>query len=141
VVKALYMEQKFFNNMMEKVVEDLRKDVIPGSKVSIAAVSFLLYAFKTSWTSTNEPVFNLSGGNMDEIYESIVRTAGAANPSYVNTTCDGVNENCFSHVIASEAIQSFSKNYILQSKQNQKIKVQIEKLEKNLPTKSNSIAK
>ena len=41
------MNQKFFNNMTEKVVDDLRKVVIPGSKISIAAASFSLYAFET----------------------------------------------------------------------------------------------
>ena len=41
------MEQKFFNNMSEKVVDDLRKVVIPGSRLSIAAASFSLYAFET----------------------------------------------------------------------------------------------
>lgn len=33
--------------MTEKVVDDLRKVVIPGSKLSIAAASFSLYAFET----------------------------------------------------------------------------------------------
>ncbi|MBR2094307.1 MAG: DEAD/DEAH box helicase family protein [Fibrobacter sp.] len=41
------MEQKFFNNMSEKVVDDLRKTVVPGSRLSIAAASFSLYAFET----------------------------------------------------------------------------------------------
>lgn len=78
-----------------------------------------LESFETPWMPTDEPVFNLAGSNMDEIYESIVRTAGAVNPS---------------HIIASEAKQSKTslKDYILQSKQNQKIKAQIEKLEKKL---------
>ena len=78
-----------------------------------------LESFETPWMPTDEPVFNLTGSNMDEIYESIVRTAGAVNPS---------------HIIASEATQSKPtlKDYILQTKQNQKIKAQIEKLEKKL---------
>lgn len=56
------------------------------------------------------------GSNIDEIYESIVRSAAPDN------------------VIASEAKQSKTslKDYIIQSKQNQKIKAQIEKLEKKL---------
>lgn len=41
------MEQQFFNNMSEKVVDDLRKTVVAGSKLSIAAASFSLYAFET----------------------------------------------------------------------------------------------
>lgn len=78
-----------------------------------------LESFETPWKPIAEPAFNLSGSNMDEIYESIIRTAGAVNPS---------------HVIASEAKQSklTLKDYIIQSKQNQKIKAQIEKLEKKL---------
>ena len=75
-----------------------------------------LESFETSWRPANEPVFNLFGSNMDEIYESIVRSAAPDN------------------VIASEAKQSRPslKDYILQTKQNQKIKAQIEKLEKKL---------
>ena len=90
-----------------------------------------LESFETPWKPADEPVFNLSGSNMDEIYESIVRTAGAPN---ANVTCDEVNQNGSSHVIASEAKQSKTslKDYILQTKQNQKIKAQIEKLEKKL---------
>ena len=75
-----------------------------------------LESFETPWKPIAEPAFNLSGSNMDEIYESIVRSAA---PDYV---------------IASEAKQSKTslKDYILQSKQNAKIKAQIEKLEKKL---------
>ena len=62
-------------------MDDLRKVVIPGSKLSIAAASFSLYAFETSRISANKSIFNLFGSNMDKIYESIVRTAGAANAS------------------------------------------------------------
>lgn len=82
-----------------------------------------LDAFETPWKPIAEPAFNLSGSNMDEIYEFIVRNAGAVN----------ANTNPF-HVVASEAKQSNAslKDYIIQSKQNQKIKVQIEKLEKKL---------
>ena len=75
-----------------------------------------LESFETPWTPADEPIFNLSGSNMDEIYESIVRSAA---PDYV---------------IASEAKQSKTslKDYIIQSKQNAKIQAQIEKLEKKL---------
>ena len=78
-----------------------------------------LEAFETPWMPADEPRFNLSGSNMDEIYESIVRSACAATPF---------------HVIASEAKQSKAslKDYIIQSKQNAKIQAQIEKLEKKL---------
>lgn len=85
-----------------------------------------LESFETSWKPIAEPVFNLFGSNMDEIYESIVRNAGAAS---VIATSDAP-----SHVIASVAKQSKPslKDYIIQSKQNSKIKAQIEKLEKKL---------
>ena len=75
-----------------------------------------LEAFETPWKPADEPIFNLSGSNMDEIYESVVRSAAPDN------------------VIASEAKQSKPslKDYILQTKQNAKIQAQIEKLEKKL---------
>lgn len=75
-----------------------------------------LEAFETPWKPIAEPAFNLSGSNMDEIYESIVRGAAPDN------------------VIASEAKQfkPSLKDCIVQSKQNAKIQAQIEKLEKKL---------
>lgn len=75
-----------------------------------------LESFETPWKPIAEPAFNLSGSNMDEIYESIVRSAAPDN------------------VIASKAKQSKTslKDYIVQSKQNAKIQAQIEKLEKKL---------
>ena len=75
-----------------------------------------LESFETPWKPAAEPVFNLSGSNMDEIYESIVRSAAS------------------DYVIASEAKQSKTslKDYIIQNKQNTKIQAQIEKLEKKL---------
>lgn len=56
-----------------------------------------LESFETLWTPANEPIFNLSGSNMDEIYESIVRSAA------------------LDYVIASEAKQSKAslKDYII----------------------------
>jgi hypothetical protein len=93
-----------------------------------------LESFETPWKPIAEPAFNLSGSNMDEIYESIVRSACAANPFHVIATCNEFNQDSSSHVIASGATQSRPtlKDYILQTKQNQKIKAQIEKLEKKL---------
>ena len=92
-----------------------------------------LEAFETQWKPAEEPIFDLSGGNMDEIYESIVRSAGATN---IIATCHETNQKGSSHVIASPegARQSKPslKDYIIQSKQNAKIKAQIEKLEKKL---------
>jgi hypothetical protein len=84
-----------------------------------------LDAFETPWKPADEPVFNLSGSNMDEIYESIVRTAGAAN----------INTNSSSLSLPkgeTEQPKPSLKDYIVQSKQNAKIKAQIEKLEKKL---------
>ena len=102
-------QEKFFVNFKEK-----EKDTT------------FLETFETPWKPAEEPVFDLAGSNMDEIYESIVRSAGAAS---VIATSDAP-----SHVIASEAKQSRPslKDYIIQSKQNAKIKAQIEKLEKKL---------
>lgn len=90
-----------------------------------------LESFETSWKPVEEPVFDLAGSNMDEIYESIVRSAGATS---VFATCDESNQSGSSCVIASAAKQSKPslKDYIIQSKQNSKIKAQIEKLEKKL---------
>lgn len=84
-----------------------------------------LEAFETQWKPAEEPIFDLSGGNMDEIYESIVRSAGAAN---IMTDFRSLS------LPKGEAKQSKTslKDYIVQSKQNAKIKAQIEKLEKKL---------
>ena len=84
-----------------------------------------LAAFETQWKPAEEPIFDLSGGNMDEIYESIVRSAGAAN---ILTDFRSLS------LPMGEAKQSKQslKDYIVQNKQNQKIKAQIEKLEKKL---------
>ena len=75
-----------------------------------------LESFETPWMPADEPAFNLSGSNMDEIYESIVCSAAS------------------DYVIASEVKQSKTslKDYIIQNKQNAKIQAQIEKLEKKL---------
>ncbi len=40
------MDQLFLNNTTIKVVDDLCKTVVSGSKLSIAAASFSLYAFE-----------------------------------------------------------------------------------------------
>ena len=84
-----------------------------------------LESFETLWKSADEPVFNLSGSNMDEIYESIVRSADSSN---------AVASLSSLSLPKGEAEQSKPslKDYIIQSKQNAKIKAQIEKLEKKL---------
>ena len=56
------MEQQFFNNMSEKVVDDLRKTVVAGSRLSIAAASFSLLSILNSniaklWIWYNCPEF------------------------------------------------------------------------------------
>jgi hypothetical protein len=84
-----------------------------------------LESFETPWKPIAEPAFNLSGSNMDEIYESIVRSAS---PDYVIANSRSLS------LPKGEAEQPKPslKDYIVQSKQNQKIKAQIEKLEKKL---------
>ena len=62
------MEQQFFNNMSEKVVDDLRKTVVAGSRLSIAAASFSLLSILNSniaklWIWYNCP--ELMGGTRE----------------------------------------------------------------------------
>ena len=84
-----------------------------------------LDAFETPWKPADESVFNLFGSNMDEIYESIVRSAGSSN---------AVASLSSLSLPKGETMQSKTslKDYIIQNKQNAKIKAQIEKLEKKL---------
>ena len=84
-----------------------------------------LESFETPWKPIAEPAFNLSGSNMDEIYESIVRSADSSN---------AVASLSSLSLPKGEAEQSKPslKDYIIQNKQNAKIKAQIEKLEKKL---------
>ena len=84
-----------------------------------------LDAFETPWKPADGPVFNLFGGNMDEIYESIVRCADSSN---------AVASLSSLSLPKGETTQSKTslKDYIIQSKQNAKIQAQIEKLEKKL---------
>lgn len=84
-----------------------------------------LESFETPWKPADEPVFNLSGCDMDEIYESIVRSADSSN---------AVASLSSLSLPKGEVEQSKPslKDYIVQSKQNAKIKAQIEKLEKKL---------
>jgi hypothetical protein len=84
-----------------------------------------LESFETLWKPAAEPALNLSGSNMDEIYESIVRSAA---PDYVIANSRSLS------LPKGEAEQPKPslKDYIVQSKQNAKIQAQIEKLEKKL---------
>ena len=84
-----------------------------------------LESFETLWTPANEPIFNLSGSNMDEIYESIVRSADSSNAvASLSSLILPKGE--------AEQPKPSLKDYIIQSKQNAKIQAQIEKLEKKL---------
>jgi len=84
-----------------------------------------LETFETPWKPAEDPIFDLTGGNMDEIYESIVRSA---DPSNAVASLSSLS------LPKGETTQSKTslKDYIIQSKQNAKIKAQIEKLEKKL---------
>ena len=84
-----------------------------------------LESFETPWKPADESIFNLSGSNMDEIYESIVRSADSSN---------AVASLSSLSLPKGEAEQSKPslKDYIIQNKQNAKIQAQIEKLEKRL---------
>lgn len=76
--------------------------------------------FYTPWKNETEPLFDLKGNNMDSIYESIIRSA----------------DSSLNVIPASEpesVLESVSlKDQIAQVKQNERIKGQIEKLEKKL---------
>lgn len=74
--------------------------------------------FRTSWIDDTEPLFNITGNNMDAVYESIIRSADS---SAVIASPEG----------AWQSSQTL-KEQIAQVKQNEKIKAQIEKLEKKL---------
>ena len=84
-----------------------------------------LESFETLWKSADEPVFNLSGSNMDEIYESIVRSADSSNAVASLSSLSLPKGD-------AEQSKPSLKDYIIQNKQNAKIKAQIEKLEKKL---------
>lgn len=74
--------------------------------------------FRTSWIDDAEPLFNITGNNLDAVYESIIRSADS---SAVIANPEG----------AWQPSQTL-KDQIAQVKQNEKIKAQIEKLEKKL---------
>lgn len=78
----------------------------------------LVRFFRTSWIDESEPLFNITGNNLDAVYESIIRSADS---SAVIASPEG----------ACQPSQTL-KDQIAQVKQNEKIKAQIEKLEKKL---------
>lgn len=110
-----------------------------------------LESFETPWKPIAEPAFNLSGSNMDEIYESIVRSAGAAN---VLTDFRSLSlpkgeaiykTRDFSPLVALGSKEQQSKqslkDYIVQSKQIKKSKPKLKNWRRNLLTKSSLIAR
>lgn len=76
--------------------------------------------FRTSWIDDAEPLFNITGNNLDAVYESIIRSADAS----LNVIPASEPES----VLESVSL----KDQIAQVKQNERIKGQIEKLEKKL---------
>ena len=84
-----------------------------------------LESFETPWKPAAEPVFNLSGSNMDEIYESIVRSADSSNAVASLSSLSLPKGD-------AKQFKPSLKDYIIQNKQNAKIQAQIEKLEKRL---------
>ena len=79
-----------------------------------------LESFETPWKPIAEPAFNLSGSNMDEIYESIVRSADIKGV-FSLPEIDSQNQ---AKITLKDKITRFNTN--------SKIKAQIEKLEKKL---------
>ena len=59
----------FFDNVNNKVVDNLRLTVGKGSKVSIAAACFSIYAF-------NELKEQLQGTTTDTVWDNLVKTIG-----------------------------------------------------------------
>lgn len=74
--------------------------------------------FRTSWIDDAEPLFNITGNNLDVVYESIIRSADT---SAIIASPEGAWQPSLT-----------LKDQIAQVKQNEKIKAQIEKLEKKL---------
>ena len=84
-----------------------------------------LESFESPWQPADEPAFNLSGSNMDEIYESIVRSADSSNAVASLSSLSLPKGD-------AKQFKPSLKDYIIQNKQNAKIQAQIEKLEKRL---------
>lgn len=83
--------------------------------------------FRTSWIDDAEPLFNITGNNMDAVYESIIRSADAENVFAVQSS-----ENVIASPEGAWQSGQSLKDQIAQVKQDEKIKAQIEKLEKKL---------
>lgn len=83
--------------------------------------------FRTSWIDDAESLFNIAGKTLDAIYESIIRSADAENVFAVLSS-----ENVIASPEGAWQSGQSLKDQIAQVKQNEKIKAQIEKLEKKL---------
>lgn len=89
--------------------------------------------FRTSWIDDAESLFNITGNNLDAVYESIIRSADTEN-IVAPPDNELVNPNDSDVIPGSTGnLEKVSiKDQIAQVKQNEKIKAQIEKLEKKL---------
>lgn len=83
--------------------------------------------FYTPWKNETEPLFDLKGNNMDSIYESIIRSADAENVFAVQSS-----ENVIASPEGAWQSGQSLKDQIAQVKQDEKVKAEIEKLEKKL---------
>ncbi|MCQ2106584.1 MAG: DUF4391 domain-containing protein [Fibrobacter sp.] len=83
--------------------------------------------FRTSWIDDSEPLFNIAGNTLDAIYESIIRSADAENVFAVQSS-----ENVIASPEGAWQSGQSLKDQIAQVKQDEKVKAQIEKLEKKL---------
>lgn len=87
----------------------------------------LAHFFRTSWIDDSEPLFNIAGNTLDAIYESIIRSADAENVFAVLSS-----ENVIASPEGAWQSGQSLKDQIAQVKQDEKVKAQIEKLEKKL---------
>lgn len=83
--------------------------------------------FRTSWIDDAEPLFNITGNNLDAVYESIIRSADAENVFAVQSS-----ENVIASPEGAWQSGQSLKDQIAQVKQDEKVKAEIEKLEKKL---------
>lgn len=88
--------------------------------------------FYTPWKNETEPLFDLKGNNMDSIYESIIRSADAENIVAENAQCHPRDTSDVIPGSTGNLERVSLKDQIAQVKQDEKIKAQIEKLEKKL---------
>lgn len=119
-----FIDQNLYHHNVFVLTYDDKAKLFVNFKEKEKDESFL-ESFETPWKPADEPIFNLSGSNMDEIYESIVRSADSSN------AVASLSSLSLPKGDAKQSKPSL-KDYIVQSKQNAKIQAQIEKLEKKL---------